>query len=313
MTAMLATPTFHHLHLNSVDPQAAIDFYRQQFTSSSETTWSGEPALSAPNDVLIVFTQVERPPRLWPATAFWHFGWHVPDSRKSLEVYQRSAQVKLLPLYTSDEGDAVLISSDTYPGTANVLGLNKAQIAAAKASGVKPRRDAGFAYMEGPDGALVEYAGNYPTERFNHVHMWQTDPYCAQLWYQKHLQAPPMQGRTSPIALTEADCKVPRGEDRTWPALERAGMFRSPRAAVMFGDVALTWYPPQGNEPLVRPSGHLIDHIGLGVNDLDAWVRKLRGENIVFIREPYFLGDTRAVMIEGPSREALELVEIGNG
>jgi hypothetical protein len=29
-----------------------------------------------------------------------------------------------------------------------------------------------------------------------------------------------------------------------------------------------------------------------------------------FLEEPHPLGDTRAVMIEGPSREALELVEI---
>ena len=30
-----------------------------------------------------------------------------------------------------------------------------------------------------------------------------------------------------------------------------------------------------------------------------------------FLAEPYTLGDTRAVMIEGPSHEALELVEVG--
>jgi hypothetical protein len=36
----------------------------------------------------------------------------------------------------------------------------------------------------------------------------------------------------------------------------------------------------------------------------------LRGEGVKFLEEPYPLGDTRAVMIEGPSREALELVEI---
>ena len=38
--------------------------------------------------------------------------------------------------------------------------------------------------MQGPDGALVEYSGNHPKERFNHVHMWQEHPFCAQLWYQ---------------------------------------------------------------------------------------------------------------------------------
>jgi hypothetical protein len=31
------------------------------------------------------------------------------------------------------------------------------------------------------------------------------------------------------------------------------------------------------------------------------------------VEEPYPLGDTRAVMIEGPSREAPELVEVGGG
>ena len=35
-----------------------------------------------------------------------------------------------------------------------------------------------------------------------------------------------------------------------------------------------------------------------------------RGEGVTFLEEPHPLGDTRAVMIEGPSREALELVEV---
>jgi hypothetical protein len=48
----------------------------------------------------------------------------------------------------------------------------------------------------------------------------------------------------------------------------------------------------------------------LSVADLDAWVAKLRAENVTFLEQPYKLGETRAVMIEGPSREALELVEV---
>ena len=55
----------------------------------------------------------------------------------------------------------------------------------------------------------------------------------------------------------------------------------------------------------------MCDHIALSVADLDAWVAKLRGEGVTFLEEPYRLGATRAVMIEGPSREALELVEVG--
>ena len=36
----------------------------------------------------------------------------------------------------------------------------------------------------------------------------------------------------------------------------------------------------------------------------------LKGEGVTFLEGIYKLGDTRAVMIEGPSREALELVEV---
>ena len=308
---MLPAPGFHHLHLNSVDPDAAVAFYVEQFPTSAKASWGGLPALAAPNKVLVLFTKVAAAPPTAPQTALWHFGWHVTDTRKSLDTYKSRKNVTLLPLYTTDEGGSVFISSDSWPGTGGVPGRTKAQIAEAKTTGIQPARTGGFGYMQGPDDALVEYAGNHPAERFNHVHMFQDDPFCAQLWYQKHLNAPVFAGRTSPAAMTEATCQVPRGPDPSWPALERSGMFRAPSAAVVFGDVALPWYMRQDEKPLVSSRGHLYDHIALSVVDLDAWVAKLRGEGVCFLEEPYRLGDTRAVMIEGPSREALELVEVG--
>jgi 4-hydroxyphenylpyruvate dioxygenase-like putative hemolysin len=54
----------------------------------------------------------------------------------------------------------------------------------------------------------------------------------------------------------------------------------------------------------------LQDHIAFSVFDIDAWIAKLRDEGVTFLEQLYQLGDTRAVMIEGPSREALELVEV---
>jgi catechol 2,3-dioxygenase-like lactoylglutathione lyase family enzyme len=309
-THTLGTPGFHHLHLNSVDPDSAIDFYTRLFPTTAKTTWGGRPALASPNDVLVLFDRVATPPPTSPQTAIWHFGWHVTDSRASLERYRARTDVTLLPLYTGDDGGAVLISSDTWPGAGGVLGRTKAQIAEARREAVKPTRVGGFAYMEGPDHALVEYAGNHPAERFNHVHFFHEQPYCAQLWYQQHLNAAVYAGRTAPASMTEATCRVTRGADRTFPALDREGMFRTPSAAVVFGDVAFLSYMRQGDEPLVGTRGQLYDHLGLGVTDLDAWIAKLRAEGVTFLEEPYQLGDTRAVMIEGPSREALELVEV---
>jgi catechol 2,3-dioxygenase-like lactoylglutathione lyase family enzyme len=308
---MLPAPGFHHLHLNSVDPDAAVDFYTRRFPTTAKTSWGGLPALASPNDVLVLFTKVAAAPATSPQTAIWHFGWHVTDTRQTLESYKGRPDVTLLPLYTTDEGGSVFISSDTWPGTGGVPGRTKAQIAEAKATGVQPTRTGGFGYLQGPDNALVEYAGNHPAERFNHVHFYQDDPFCAQLWYQKHLNAPIFAGRTSSTPLTEDTCRVPRGPERSWPALNREGMFRAPSAAVVFGDVAFAWYMRQGDRPLVGTRGQLYDHIALSVTDLDAWVAKLRGEGVTFLEEqPYKLGNTRAVMVEGPSREALELIEI---
>ena len=306
---MMPAPSFHHLHLNSVDPDAAIDFYTRQFPSTRKGNWGGCPALLSPNNVMILFDKVAAPAPIAPQSAIWHFGWHVPDARGRVEEFKTRSEVRMRPLYTSEEGETVLISSDTWPGEAGALGRTKSEIAEARANGVQPTRKGGFAYFSGgPEDALFEIAGDYPAERFNHVHMWHEQPFCALLWYQKHLNAPVRPGFGT--ERSETDCRVERHPDRTWPALGRDGMFRTPRAGVEFGDVVLTWYMNQGEEPLASSRGQMQDHIALGVADLDAWIAKLQGEGVTFLEQPYRLGDSRAVMIEGPSREALELVEL---
>ena len=66
---MLPAPGFHHLHLNSLDPAAAIGFYVRQFASTSKTSWGGFPALASPNDVLLLFGKVDAPPPVTPQSA----------------------------------------------------------------------------------------------------------------------------------------------------------------------------------------------------------------------------------------------------
>ena len=86
-------------------------------------------------------------------------------------------------------------------------------------------------------------------------------------------------------------------------------MLRQP-AGVTFSDVAITWHVQQNETPLAPSRGHVIDHFALSVADLDTWMAKLHREGVRFLTKPSRLGDTRGVLIEGPSREAIELVEI---
>jgi catechol 2,3-dioxygenase-like lactoylglutathione lyase family enzyme len=300
----LGTPGFHHLHLNATDPDAAIAFYTQQFPSTSRTIVAGVPALKSGN-VLVLFTKVSTPPPVEPATAFWHFGWHVVNSHQNAQTYRARPSIAMLPLYAGDERSTVTINTDSYPGM-----LTKSQVREAKVKGVTANPVGGWAYLGGPDRAIVEYQGDFPRERFNHVHMWQEQPYCAEVWYDRHLNAKPSASwprAAAPRPPAEA-CSVPRGQP-TYPSLERQGTIRSPAGGVTFDDVELNWYPKQGERPLTSSRGQLMDHVALSVADLDAWVAKLRAEGVRILEPPYRLGDMRAVLVEGPSREAIELVE----
>jgi catechol 2,3-dioxygenase-like lactoylglutathione lyase family enzyme len=308
----LPAPGFHHLHLNSVNPEATIEFYTKAFPSTSKGTFAGQPALRSPNNVLVLFNKVAAPPATQPPTAFWHFGWHVTDVRATLDRFLK-ANIPLLPLYTGEGTRTVFVSSDTYPGSGGVLGLTATGVADAKAKGIKPAGGAGFAYLRGPDDALVEYQGNMPVERFNHLHMYQDQPYCAQLWYRAHLNvaAAASAQATASQARTEANCRVERGPDKTLPALDWDGMYRTPSVtSTTFGDVSLFWYMNQGSTPAGPTRGHLMDHYAVSVADLDAWLTKLEGERVTILERPYTIGGLRAFMIEGPSREAIELVEV---
>ena len=299
-------PAFHHLHLNSTDPDAAIDFYIRNFPATSRTTWNGIPAVKA-GKIYILFNKVARPPALTPQTAIWHFGFQVPDERAYFTRFQKTG-IKVLPLYTGEGDRFVYVNSDTWPGAGGpggALGRTRTQIDEAKMQGIKPKGGAGFSYVAGPDGAIIEYIGNGPAERFNHVHMYQDEPFCAQLWYQQRLSA--TASRVS--QRTGTDCKEPRGE-RSWPALEQEGMFRVPSSGVAFGDIALNWYINPDETRLAPTGGHLADHFALSVTDLDAWAAKLKKENVNFLEQVHRFGDTRAFMIEGPSREAIEFVEV---
>ena len=202
------------------------------------------------------------------------------------------------------------MSSDTWPGTGGVLGLTKAQIAAAKAEGVKPAGGAGFAYMQGPDNAIIEYQGNMPAERFNHVHLYQEDPFCAQLWYQKHL------GGTA-VASRVARPGAHRGElqGRAQPRPHLAGA----REAGHVPGAHRRGHLRRCCTHLVREPGRyaardqprtaLRPHRAQRVRSR-CLGRKAPGRGRNFLEAPYKLGDTRAAMIEGPSREAIELVEV---
>jgi hypothetical protein len=330
----LSSPGFHHIHMNSVNPGAAVAELLAVYPASAKVTIAGFEGLRAANDVYMLFTKVNVPPPApgpdrvggkAPQTAFWHHVWAAADGRSTLESLRKRDpafdRTRMIRQYTGPDGLTVDFSSDTFPGF-----LTSAQVDEAKRNGAQPTHKGGYFNWYGPDGVVMETADG-PSERYTIVGMFEEQPYCALYWYRRHLLASDRPaGRQSSAggqggadigrsasSPSEADCRVSRGPDISWPSTYKRGHHRvPPPQLVYFGNVTLRWYMNQEDQPLISTRGQLMDHIALSVTDLDAWIRKLSDDNVKFLEQPYHFGEGRAVMIEGPSLEAIELVETKN-
>ncbi len=307
--APLPPPRFHHLELNTRDPDAAIAFYVKQFPVTSKTSWEGKPALSSPDNVLIVFNRVAAAPTRSQCHRLLAFRLEREGSRARAWSSGGRRDI-LVPFYTHEQGSFVGIGSDTYPYLAGCARrYPSAALAEARAQNLQPRREAGNGYIAGPDGAIIEFTGNAPAELVDHVqHSARRSglrPTLVPDASECHA-APPARGvqpvsppASGPTAVDYRQARSPEPSGRP----DQGGHLSRPPAGYASAMSAMNWYPNQTGKPLAPTTGRLMDHIGLGVADLDAWVAKLRGEGVTFLRQPYRVGTTRAVLIEGPSRK----------
>ena len=258
-------------------------------------------------NVYILFTKVATTPQnelTGPQTSVWHFGWNTPDSRKYDEKF-REMGLTIAQMWDAADGKLVDMSSDTLPGLPT-----QEQILEMRAKGVQPTRQGGFGYLRGPDGAMIENAQSGTTERFNHVHMYHEHPRCAMEWYVTHLGAAMPAGRGSATAPAPPgeDCHTKTYAPPTWPSFAKTGFVRDPAGGVTFDDISISIRPWPGGG-LVSTRGKIYDHWALSTANLDTTVARLKREGVKFLEEIHPWGNSRAAMIEGPDRIAIELVE----
>jgi catechol 2,3-dioxygenase-like lactoylglutathione lyase family enzyme len=314
-TAKIEPLHFHHMHLNSTDPKAAAAYYPKPFAlSATATTFNGFEAVKTGN-VYILFTKVATTPQnelTGPQTSVWHFGWNTPNSRQYDEKF-RAMGLTIAQMWDAADGKLVDMSSDTLPGLPT-----QEQILEMRAKGTQPTREGGFGYLRGPDGAMIENAQAGTTERFNHVHMYHEHPRCAMEWYVTHLGARMPAGRGGPSAgsgqapgadAAGGDCHTKTYAPPTWPSFAKTGFVRDPAGGVNFDDISISIRPWPGGG-LVSTRGKIYDHWALSTANLDATVTRLKGEGVKFLDEIHPWGNSRAAMIEGPDRIAIELVEV---
>lgn len=307
-SSRLATPAFHHVHQNSSDPAEAIATFQQIYPALQQVTIAGFEGVQIPNVMSILFTKVTAPAPAQPQSAFLRHVFAVSNVRE-LVAHLRSIKRDVRPLYTLD-GTTVGVSTDTYQN-----GMTRTAYEEARAKGTlaPPTKTAGYIIFWGPENVLVQ-----TTERstlkpgevtYGLVDIWQDPAICAELWYMVHLNTPGRAGRGGAPAAsyTEGTCKVPKSEP-SFPSVETVGTRRQPGGGAAFGPVSLNWFPSQSDTPLAPTRGQLVDHIAVSVPTLDPWIAKFRAERVTALQPPYAFGDLRAIMIEGPSRESIEII-----
>jgi hypothetical protein len=316
---------FHHVHLNSTDPKAAAEYYTKPFAkTATHTTYNGFEAVKTGN-IYILFSKVNQPPQnelTGPQTSVWHFGWNTPNSREYNANFRKMG-LTIAQMWNGSDAEAkqVDLSGDValWPGSGFPT---QEQVLALRARGAKadPNASGGFGYLRGPDGVMIENAQSGNVERFNHVHMYHEHPRCAMEWYEKHLGAVAPQGRggagrgaasNEPQPGTSSDCNNPRTvySAPTFPSFAKGGFVRDPAGGVRIDDISISMRPWPGGG-LAPTRGRLYDHWAVSTADLDKTVTRLKSENVKFLEEIHPWGNSRAAMIEGPDRIAIEIVEV---
>lgn len=332
--ATLPAPTFHHIHLNSVDPERSLEWYSTYWPQGTVTTYAGFPAFH--DDIYLLYTEVdEQAPggfdralqRSEPQSGFWTFGSTFAgsntDEPRARFAALDSEAFELVTLYGGPGGDNTALHSLGLPLGEALLPLS--QIDARMADDPPPPATSGldFGYLVDPDGMLVEFTAGRTDSFRSHMHFWGERPLCSANWHVEHLGATfPANQNTFSSEFNFGDngwepCDVPTGEV-TYPTYMEVGQLRIPAGNARVANANWLWYPrqcrdgrcgPGNDQPLARSRGQVVDHVGLTYPDLDAVIAHLEARGVPILDGPYPFGDTRAVLIEDPDGLAYELIE----
>jgi catechol 2,3-dioxygenase-like lactoylglutathione lyase family enzyme len=181
-----------------------------------------------------------------------------------------------------------------------------------------------YTYVDGPDHQLIELnTANH--HRFGHIHMLSNDPIAASEWYVKEFGIP--RAGASDAGTSRAgvsDASAPRA-GRATPSREPR-MYRGfqvgPSASLQMDNVNIIIFPMEyaktqwpelwkDRTDFESTRGHVTDHIGFGVDNLDETLARLKKDGVTVTDEPRSAagGKLKFAFIEGPDHVRIELVE----
>lgn len=267
---------WHHIHLNSTDPENAIKFYTTHF-DAKPSRFAGQNAIWVQKSWILI-DKVAAPPAIQLDTAIWHMGWGTENPKAEYRIQQGLGSTFFTPLT-----DIAINNGGT---------LDRFY----------------FMYVQAPDRMLIELnTASY--HHFGHVHLFSEDPIAAGDWYIKTFGLTG-RGLSTPTTPTR-DPRFGKNGNQIGPSssltLDNVNLiiYPAPYARHAFPD---DW---KGITALQSPRGHVNDHIAISVPNLDAALASLKAAGTKVTEPPHRWKDARvrSAFIEGPDQIAIELVE----
>jgi catechol 2,3-dioxygenase-like lactoylglutathione lyase family enzyme len=144
----LSQAHFHHVHVNSTDPQKTLEFYEHIFGSQRIKFRNVADGLFTSRGFILI-DKVDRPPKDLETTAIRHIGWAGVDGPSEFAWWKAQGAQFHTPL--------------------TPLGQNW------------------FFYVYGPDREIAEVFTGDKNHLFNHVHFSTDDVRATAAWFEKHL------------------------------------------------------------------------------------------------------------------------------
>jgi catechol 2,3-dioxygenase-like lactoylglutathione lyase family enzyme len=267
--------SFHHVHINSVDPARSIKFYERNF-SGVPVKFAGVSDALLVDRSFILYSKVDEPAPTELTSALWHIGWGGVDG-PSDHAWREKAGVEF-----------------ETPAT--------------------PLGNWYFMYAYGPDRELVEVWTAYHHHRFGHVHLFADDVNVTRDWYRAHLglQGPANQVPKPPpvpegFEPQPGDISVFR---YLWATQVTTGgvtinIFGKPGPEKPF------WWSYDPIDEFAPTRGRVIDHIAFSYRDIEPVFERMQAAGLEIVepiaeRSEYGL---RSFFVQGPDGVLIEIVE----
>jgi catechol 2,3-dioxygenase-like lactoylglutathione lyase family enzyme len=270
---LIAGAHFHHLHINSADPDASIAYYLKHF-NAKPAKFAGTADAVWVQKSWLLFNKVPVKAPIKINSAIWHIGWGAPDAKQEFK-----RQTELGNTFFQTLTDISTASSNWDPDTFY------------------------FMYVASPDRTLIEL-NTAPTDTFGHLHLLSDDTAAAADFYVKFFGATPKESSTARRSPPPASGAPPRR-----PAsfmIDNVNLIIMPTSYAK-GEFPADWV---GVSEIQPSRGTVNDHIGFSVPNLDQALKIMRANGVKVTDEPADVpGKYRHAFIEGPDRITIELIE----